>query len=294
MTKHSRKVSKSQLTLDKAPQSYIYTTPEFSIEVPVSNEDVWVSQKDMARLFGVDVRTINHHIQQVTASDGKSYDPDSVIRKIRITASDGKSYEVAHYNLDIIISVGYRVGSLQATEFRKWASNIIKQYILVGYAINQKRVGSKSLLQMEDDLSKLERHNLTNRPEYQRLSRVYENKHGEELLFAMIKDVCLNPDYKAIKGLEYKILFGMWAKDLKDVLGSDKIRENLPDVQLQAFTLAELSLRKILEVQRNMTNEQVLESVRIAFQPIGVYLRGIAELTGTHIVTGKPLLSSGK
>lgn len=312
MTKHSRKPSKSQLTLDKAPQVHSYTTPDLELVVTVNNEDIWLSQKQMSDLFGVHPMTINEHIKNViateapdnsvikksflTAADGKQreVEQDSTIRKFLIVAADGKQREVLHYGLDIIIPVGYRVGSPQAAEFRKWANNVLKQYLLVGYAINQRRMGSKSLLKMEDDLTQLERHNLTSRPEYQRLSRVYENKHGEELLFAMIKDVCLNPDYRAIKGLEYKVLFGMWANDLKAVLGTDKIRENLPDIQLQAFTLAELSLRKILETQKNMSNEQLLEAVRIAFAPIGVYLRGISELMGVHVVTGQPLLASGK
>jgi Virulence protein RhuM family len=284
--KNTAKPSKKQLTLDKAPQSYVYKAPDFELTVPVSNEDAWLSQKDMALLFGADVRTISYHIKNLV--DGGEV-PTSTIQEIRILADDGKMRLVLHYGLDVIIPVGYRVGSSQASEFRKWANNIIKQYLLIGYVINEKRAGTKSLLRMEDDLIQLERHNLTNRAEYMRLSRVYENKQGEALLFAIIADIVDNPEYGNIKGAEYRYLFGMVAEDLKTALGSKNVRESLPDRQLLAFTLAETTLRDVLENQKSMTNEQLLEAVRMTFAPIGQYLRGVSDMMGIHHVTGQPL-----
>lgn len=287
----AKKPPKNQLTLAQAPQSYTYIAPEFSITVPVTNEDVWLSQKQIAQLFGADVRTVSYHIKALVESGEIS---DSVIQEIRITANDGKDYTVSHYGLDAIIPIGYRVGSSQAAEFRKWANSVLKQYLLLGYAINEKRVGSKDILKMEDDLAQLERHKLMDRPEAQRLSLVYENKKGAELLWAIINDVCLNPDFKIIKGMEYRILFGVVAADLKKLLGSDDIRGTLPDRQLKAFTLAETTLREILSVQKDIGNERVLEGVRIAFQPIGAYLRATSEFMGVNPVTNQPLLPSGK
>ena len=85
------------------------------IEVRLENETVWLTQKLMAELFQKDVRTINEHIQNIF--EERELSPDSVIRKFRITAADGKSYETQHFNLDVIISVGYRVKSQRGTQF---------------------------------------------------------------------------------------------------------------------------------------------------------------------------------
>lgn len=292
MPKNTAKASKKQLTLDKAPQSYVYKRDTIELLVTAENEDIWLSQKQMAELFGVHPMTINEHVKNVVAADGKTREDNSTIRKFLIVAADGKTREVLHYGLDIIIPVGYRVGSPEAAEFRKWANNIIKQYLLIGYVINEKRTGTKSLLRMEDDLIQLERHNLTDRAEYMRLSRVYENKQGEALLFAIIADIVDNPEYGNIKGAEYRYLFGMVAEDLKTALGSKNVRESLPDRQLLAFTLAETTLRDILKNQKSMTNQQLLDAVRMTFAPIGQYLRGVSDMMGVHHVTGQPLIQS--
>jgi death-on-curing family protein len=100
-------------------------------------DTIWATQAQMAQLFRVDIRTINEHIKNIFSSDELD---DSVIRNFRITASDGKNYNTKHYNLDMVISVGYRVNSKTATEFRKWATKILKGYIAEGFVIDKKRV----------------------------------------------------------------------------------------------------------------------------------------------------------
>jgi hypothetical protein len=90
------------------------------IEVRLENETVWLTQKLMAKLFQKDVRTVNEHIQNIF--DEGELSPDSVIRKFRITAADGKAYDTQHYNLDVIIAVGYRVKSHRGTQFRQCAN----------------------------------------------------------------------------------------------------------------------------------------------------------------------------
>lgn len=105
---------------------------QVSLEVSLANETVWLSQKQMAELFDKNVKTINEHIGNVF-KEGE-LEQNSVIRNFRITASDGKNYDVAHYNLDVIISVGYRVKSKRGTQFRIWASKILKEYLIKGYA----------------------------------------------------------------------------------------------------------------------------------------------------------------
>lgn len=121
-------------------QIVIYKTEDgqTKIDVQFENETVWLTQKLMGELFEVSVPTINEHLKNIFLS--KELDKTSVIRNFRITASDGKEYETKHYNLDTIIALGYRVNSKRATQFRIWATKILKQYLVKGYAINEKRL----------------------------------------------------------------------------------------------------------------------------------------------------------
>ena len=105
-----------------------------SVEVLYDNEDFWLTQKSMAKLFNVEVNTINYHLKEVFKS-GELIE-ESVIRKIRITAIDGKNYNTNFYSLDAIIAVGYRVNSKEATDFRIWATNTLKEYIKKGFILN--------------------------------------------------------------------------------------------------------------------------------------------------------------
>jgi len=113
------------------------------LEVTLEEETVWLSQKQMADLFTKDIRTINEHIQNIFKE--KELKKNSVIRNFRITAADGKRYETNFYNLDVIISVGYRIKSLNGTRFRIWATNVLKRYLIDGYALNEKRLKEQAL-----------------------------------------------------------------------------------------------------------------------------------------------------
>ena len=108
------------------------------LEVRVQDETVWLTQKRMAELFQKDIRTINEHIQNIFAEG--ELDAESVIRKFRITADDGKDYDTQHYNLDVIISVGYRVKSHRGTQFRIWATERLREYIVKGFAMDDDRL----------------------------------------------------------------------------------------------------------------------------------------------------------
>ena len=109
---------------------------EIKLSVPVENETVWLNRSQLAELFERDVKTIGKHINNAL----KEELDDAVVAKFATTATDGKIYQVEHYNLDMIISVGYRVKSQRGIEFRKWANKVLTQYIIQGYAINEKRL----------------------------------------------------------------------------------------------------------------------------------------------------------
>ena len=118
----------------------IYKTSTGNISVQVQYEDgtFWLTQKRMAELFGVEVNTINYHLKEVFKNG--ELQENSVIRKIRITAADGKNYQTNFYHLDAIIAVGYRVNSYQATQFRIWATNTLREFIIKGFVLDDERL----------------------------------------------------------------------------------------------------------------------------------------------------------
>jgi prophage maintenance system killer protein len=116
----------------------IYENGTVALNAQVENETIWLSQKQMAELFGVHVPAVSKHMRNIFKS--KELIEKSVVSKMEITASDGKTYKTKHYNLDAIISIGYRVNSKQATQFRIWATNILREHMVQGYTINQERI----------------------------------------------------------------------------------------------------------------------------------------------------------
>lgn len=126
--------------LIKASNFILYTSPngDVKLEVFLQEETIWLTQKMMSELFGVDVRTISEHLQNIFKT--AELIENSVVRKIRTTAADGKSYQTQFYNLDAIISVGYRVNSTRATQFRIWATQVLREYIVKGFAMNDERL----------------------------------------------------------------------------------------------------------------------------------------------------------
>ena len=131
------------MTTDNNQQIVIYQTEsgETQIDVRLEQETVWLSQAQMSELFNKDLRTINEHIQNVY-KEGE-LEKTSTIRKSRIVRQEGTrrvARNIENYNLDVIISVGYRVKSQRGTQFRIWANNVLKQYVVQGYALNERKL----------------------------------------------------------------------------------------------------------------------------------------------------------
>lgn len=128
--------------MDKKPNANIimYTTEDglTKIEVSFDDETVWLSADQMAELFQRDKSTISRHIKNIF-SEGE-LNREAVVANYATTASDGKTYQVVYYNLDVIISVGYRVKSHRGTQFRIWATNILKEYMIKGFALDDERL----------------------------------------------------------------------------------------------------------------------------------------------------------
>ncbi|OGK10871.1 cell filamentation protein Fic [Candidatus Roizmanbacteria bacterium RIFCSPHIGHO2_01_FULL_35_10] len=124
----------------KKPRIAIYQTlgDEQKISVRIEDENVWLTQKLIAELFDVDVRTVNEHLKNIFLEQELA--ENSVIRNFRITAVDGKDYDTKHYDLDAILAVGYRVRSQQGTQFRKWATERLREYLIKGFTLDDERL----------------------------------------------------------------------------------------------------------------------------------------------------------
>jgi hypothetical protein len=143
------------MTTEPNNQIIIYedTNGEVKLDVSLENETVWLSQKQLEVLFDRDKSVISRHIKNIF-KEGE-LDRDSVVAKNATTASDGKIYQVEFYNLDMNISLGYRVNSKRATSFRVWATKVLKEYLINGYAINQNRLEQKGLKELNETISLL-------------------------------------------------------------------------------------------------------------------------------------------
>lgn len=109
------------------------------VAVDAGKDEIWLNRSQMSLLFGRDVKTIGKHISNALKEELED-SPKPVVAKFATTASDGKSYQVEYYNLDVIISVGYHVKSQRGVEFRRWATDVLRRYIVEGRAENEKRL----------------------------------------------------------------------------------------------------------------------------------------------------------
>jgi hypothetical protein len=130
--------------MENQSQFIIYQTEngQTKIDVRFQNETVWLAQKQLAELFGSSVQNINIHLKNIF--EEQELDQAAVIKDFLITAADGKNYRTKHYNLDAIISVGYRIKSHTATRFRQWATKHLREYIVKGFVLNDERLKNPS------------------------------------------------------------------------------------------------------------------------------------------------------
>jgi hypothetical protein len=155
--------------------TFISATGQSSVEVIYADENIWLSQKMMGELYSVNVRTISDHLQKVFTDN--ELDKNSVIRKFRITANDGKNYDTQHYNLTAIIAVGYKVNSERAVQFRKWATQIVQEFTIKGFAMDDERLKNDGSIlgkkYFEEQLQRIREIRLSERKFYQKITDIY-------------------------------------------------------------------------------------------------------------------------
>ena len=172
------KKKKEQVTVRSSAAEYLnyvacVGNDEQQIEIRYEDENIWLTQKLMAALYGVEVHTINYHIKKIFADS--ELQADSVIRKFRITAPDGKQYNTNHYSLEMIIAVGFKVNSEKAVQFRKWVNGIAKEYTIKGWVMDSERLKRGTFL--------------TDKYFDEQLERIREIRASERLFYQKITDL---------------------------------------------------------------------------------------------------------
>lgn len=155
--------------------TFVASTGKGGVEAVYSDEDIWLTQKMMGVLYNVETHTVNYHLKKVFSDS--ELEEGSVIRNFRITAADGKNYNTKHYNLSAIIAVGYKVNSERAVQFRKWATRIIQEFTIKGYAMDDERLKNDGTIlgkkYFEEQLARIREIRLSERKFYQKITDIY-------------------------------------------------------------------------------------------------------------------------
>ncbi len=177
MTKKNKQQSSQQIIKASTAQYLTFVSSvghdNESIEVRYEDENIWMTQKMMAELYGVSISAINQHIKKLSDNGEIS---EAVIKQYLITASDGKNYNAAHYNLQAIISVGFKIENERAVQFRKWARQIVKDYTIQGWTMDSERLKKASQFDkvfFERQLQKIREIRLSERMFYQKVTDIY-------------------------------------------------------------------------------------------------------------------------
>lgn len=232
----------------------LYTTPtgDVKLEVLVQDETVWLTQKAMGELFGVVKSTISEHITNIFA--GAELDENSVVRKIRTTAADGKSYNTQYYNLDVIISVGYRVNSQQATQFRIWATKTLKEFIIKGFVLDDERLKQGTKLFGKDYFDEL-------------LERIREIRASERRFYQKITDIysecSIDYDPKAeitqtfYKTVQNKLHWAITGQTAAEIISS-RAKAELPNMGMTTWKNSPKGkiLKSDVPIAKNYLNEK--------------------------------------
>jgi len=176
-SKKKKLQNSASLTRSSAAEylTFVAASGQGGVEAVYADENVWLSQKMLALLYDVDVRTISYHLQKIFAD--KELEETSVIQFFRITAADGKTYDTGHYHLSAIIAVGYKVNSERAVQFRKWATGIIESFTIKGFAMDDERLKNDGSVlgkrYFEEQLQRIREIRLSERKFYQKITDIY-------------------------------------------------------------------------------------------------------------------------
>jgi hypothetical protein len=239
--------------IDKNSQITIYKTEDgnVNLQVKIEDETVWLTQDQMADLFDKGRTTITEHIQNIF-NEGELVEK-AVCREFRRTGSDGKEYSVKHYNLDVIISVGYRVKSLRGTQFRIWATQRLKEYIIKGFILDDERLkqGGQKARYLQELLQRIRDIRSSERNFYQKVTDIYatsiDYRKDDELtkeFFATVQ----NKMHYAVHGHTAAEIIKKRADSQKPLMGLTSFKGNYitsQDVKIAKNYLSEKELNQL-------------------------------------------------
>ena len=233
----------------------IYKNEDGTVKVNVLLEDetVWLTQAQMQELFDRGKSTISEHITSIF-KEGE-LEENSVVRKFRTTAADGKDYDVIHYNLDVIISVGYRVKSPQGTQFRIWATQRLREYIIKGFTLNDERFKSGSSMNYFREL----------------LDRIRDIRVSERVFYQQILDIyATSIDYdpsnemtlRFFKEVQNKLLWAVSGKTAAELVYY-RANAELPQMGLTSTMKPNKVLKGDISIGKNYLNEDELAVLKV-------------------------------
>lgn len=240
------------IIMDNESQFLIYNTEDGNerVELRLDGDTVWLTQKKIAELFDTSVQNINLHIKNILTDNELT--EDSVIKDYLITAADGKVYTTAHYNLDMILAIGYRVRSLRGVQFRKWANTVLKEYLQKGFAMDDQRLKDGGDMQYFKEL----------------LARIRDIRSSEKILYAQLLDVFAtsidyNKDSIVAKNffttVQNKLHYAVSGKTAAELISS---RADATKVNMGLKTFSGDNVRKKdVTTAKNYLSEKELESL---------------------------------
>ena len=234
---------------------------QIKIDVRFENETVWLSLDQMSTLFGRDKSTVSRHIKNIF-EEGELQAP-SVVAKFATTASDGKNYQVDYYNLDVIISVGYRVKSQQGTQFRIWATQRLREYIIKGFTLNDERFKTGSSYNYFKEL----------------LDRIREIRLSEKVFYQQIKDIyATSIDYNPsaemtlafFKEVQNKLLWAVSGKTAAELVYY-RANASLPMMGLTSTEKEGKVSKSDVLIGKNYLNEKEISQLKLIVEQFLAY-----------------------
>lgn len=203
--------------------TFIAATGEGGVDTIYADENVWLTQKMIGTLYKVEVNTVNYHLKKIFKDS--ELEEHSVIRNFRITAHDGKTYNTKHYNLSAIIAVGYKVNSERAVVFRKWATQIVQEFTIKGFAMDDERLKNDGTIlgkkYFEEQLQRIREIRLSERKFYQKITDIYST--------AIDYDVSANSTKRFFANVQNKLHWAIHGQTAAEVIvnRADHQKENM-------------------------------------------------------------------
>ncbi len=237
----------------------LYTTPngKVKVEIFLKDENIWLTQKRIAELFDVGIPAVNKHLTNIFESG--ELDENSVISILEITASDGKNYKTKFYNLDAIISVGYRVNSSQATQFRIWATERLKEYIIKGFTMDDERLKNPDTIfghdYFEEQLARIRDIRSSERRMYQKITDIYAQCSAD---YSSNSDI--TKDFFAT--VQNKLHFAITGRTAAEII-SERVSSVKPNMGLTAWKNSPKGRIRETDViiAKNYLNEKELDEL---------------------------------